>query len=153
MAKGLIKDSTLTAIANAIREKTETTATMLPSEMAALIQGITGAKFAWGSVTFSSYNAPTTQEITHNIGEIPNLIMFFLAGNTINENMTISIFLNPDGTGGRFCYYGSGKAQYSNFGANLISAYFPNINDATFTVKPIYGFGTCHYWVAGVVEV
>lgn len=40
MSKGLINDSTLTEIADAIRAKTESTDTMLPSEMAALIMGI-----------------------------------------------------------------------------------------------------------------
>ena len=40
MAKMLINDSTLTAIADAIRAKTETSETMLPGEMAALIAAI-----------------------------------------------------------------------------------------------------------------
>ena len=40
MAKMFINDSTLTAIADAIRAKTETTESMLPSEMAALITAI-----------------------------------------------------------------------------------------------------------------
>lgn len=40
MAKMFINDSTLTAIADAIRAKTKTAETMLPSEMAALITAI-----------------------------------------------------------------------------------------------------------------
>ena len=40
MAKGLIEQSTLTAIADAIRAKSETSDTMLPSEMAGLIDAI-----------------------------------------------------------------------------------------------------------------
>ena len=42
MGRGFINDSTLTAIAEAIREKTRTTAQMKPSEMADLILGIGG---------------------------------------------------------------------------------------------------------------
>jgi hypothetical protein len=40
MVKMLVNDSTLTAIADAIRAKTESAETMFPSEMAALIEGI-----------------------------------------------------------------------------------------------------------------
>ena len=77
MAKGLVKDSTLTAIANAIREKTETTATMLPSEMAALIQGISGAKVTYGAVTYSKSNSERSVTIAHGLGEPPNLFVMF----------------------------------------------------------------------------
>ena len=40
--KGLVSKSALMAIADAIRAKTESTETMLPSEMAALIESISG---------------------------------------------------------------------------------------------------------------
>lgn len=55
--KGLITKDTLTAIADAIRAKTETSATMLPGEMAALISAIeTGstATFKEGSFKVST---------------------------------------------------------------------------------------------------
>lgn len=42
MGRGFIEDTTLTAIADAIREKAKTEARMKPSEMADLILGIRG---------------------------------------------------------------------------------------------------------------
>lgn len=152
MAKGLVKDSTLTAIANAIREKTETTATMLPSEMAALIQGINGAKFAWGAKTISS-SATTSTTITHDLGQTPNFILFALAGSTQYSSKQISMVLKPDG-GGITCYQTSNTAnvQYSNYVANFASSHFPTIDSSTFSVKADYYLGSQYYWVAGVVE-
>lgn len=62
MAKMLINDSTLTAIADAIRAKTETSETMLPGEMADLIAGLEiGSKVQvlYGTTTLSSYGGRT----------------------------------------------------------------------------------------------
>ena len=51
--KGLVSKSALTAIADAIRAKTETSETMLPGEMAALIEAIktSNAKASTGTFT------------------------------------------------------------------------------------------------------
>ncbi len=60
--KGLISKSALTAIADAIRTKTETSETMLPGEMADLISAIeTGSKVQvlYGTTTLSSYGGRT----------------------------------------------------------------------------------------------
>ena len=57
MAKGLINESTLTAIADAIRVKTETSDAILPADMAAMIEaietGVTVGKH-YGEVTIGS---------------------------------------------------------------------------------------------------
>lgn len=56
--KGLITKDTLTAIADAIRAKTETSETMLPGEMAALIAGLEiGSKVQvlYGTTTLTKY--------------------------------------------------------------------------------------------------
>lgn len=45
MGMGLIKDSTLTGIADAIREKAGVTGKILPSQMAEMILGIGGGVF------------------------------------------------------------------------------------------------------------
>lgn len=50
MAQGLINDSTLTGIAEAIRAKLNSGDTMLPGEMAALIESIAGGTALSGSV-------------------------------------------------------------------------------------------------------
>ena len=62
--KGLISKSTLTAIADAIRAKTETSGTMLPSEMAAKIAGITT-----GDVRIGRFKNTTAKSTTFNIGK------------------------------------------------------------------------------------
>lgn len=53
MAKGLVKRATLTAIADAIRAKTETSDMILPTDMAAMIEGIelNTLRFMTGAVT------------------------------------------------------------------------------------------------------
>ena len=162
MAKGLIKDSTLTAIANAIREKTETTATMLPSEMAALIQGITGAKVAYGSKALNNGNTPSINSVTidHGLGTIPNLVYFMEIGTQYASSqaspLLVSIALWPDGT----CEagYSSGGSFYSmneSVDPDGISlpAVFELLDDMQMIIKPYTGrkLGGTYYWLVGVV--
>lgn len=45
MGRGFIEDTTLTAIADAIREKAKTTVQMKPSEMADMIKNLGGGYF------------------------------------------------------------------------------------------------------------
>jgi hypothetical protein len=68
MAKGLINESTLTAIADAIREKAKTTDTMRPSEMAGLIAGLGG-----GAKMLSGTFKPTTKTKTVQLGQALDL--------------------------------------------------------------------------------
>lgn len=162
MAKGLVKDSTLTAIANAIREKTETTATMLPSEMAALIQGITGAKVTYGSKVLNNGNNPSINSVTidHGLGTTPNLVYFVEAGtqNATSQSpqLLVSIVLWPDGTciagyssGGSFSYMNN---SVDPDGTNL-PVVFGLLNDNKMTIKPYTGrkLGGTYYWLVGAV--
>ncbi len=147
MAKGLIKDSTLTAIANAIREKTETTGTMLPSEMAALIQGITGAKVAYGKETYSVNSADTTATITHGLGETPNLFVMFESSAPINYGRNILEALMPDGSLTHFW----GSTQGVSYGNSTI--YITITPDAEkVTVKGTSYMRGENTWIAGVVK-
>lgn len=154
MAKGLVKDSTLTAIANAIREKTETTVTMLPSEMAALIQGISGAKVTYGEVTYSVYGGTSTKTITHNLGEIPNLfIMFYAPLGSGTAGYHLYNVLMPDQS-----TWVAGSSSGSNLGVYTSKNTYSNpeytdITESTITVKAKYStFSGRYIWVAGVVE-
>lgn len=153
MAKGLIKDSTLTAIADAIREKTETTGTMLPSEMAALIQGITGSKFAWGTYvnTLSRYSSIT---ITHGLGVIPNLILLLCnTGITTNMNV-INYSFAPTEQHTNMIYLNKNAGSAPGYGFYTEPAL--TTTTMTLTVPSggyYYAYSATYIWMAGVVEV
>lgn len=160
MAKGLIEDSTLTAIAGAIRTKTNTTDTMTPSEMAAKIAGITGAaKMTYGSHTMAI--GSTTMTVEHDLGVVPNVIYVCLVGDdTIGTNiirLVISLVLCADGTGW-FCHVDTDrKFKKLPINSDTISTYITTLDSTTLTVesnktgKPSR-FSTTYYWFAGVKE-
>lgn len=155
MAKGLIKDSTLTAIANAIREKTETTATMLPSEMAALIAGLPNIKMTYGSQTLASNTSLGSIEITHNLGVTPNVIFLAQSGNVYNNTtngMAVSTVLFSDGTG---IHCTERNKEYSRFpiGSDNISTYIPKLSSEKMTVSTVSGrfFKGTYYWLVGAI--
>ena len=83
MAKGFINDSTLTAIADAIRAKLETSDEMLPGDMAGLIEAINTCEYriTHGVITWSSaINLSAGAEIlSHGLGEKPDVIVFWTA--------------------------------------------------------------------------
>lgn len=146
MAKGLVKDSTLTAIANAIREKTETTATMLPSEMAALIAGITGAKVAYGTVTYTDYQS--TRTITHGLGVIPNLFIMFSDSSTNYATLSDRCLVNALLPDGRSMYM---KKSASNVGI-YNGTYHTDITATTIKASVNGYLCMTNTWIAGVVE-
>ena len=162
MAKGLIEDSTLTAIAGAIRTKTNTTDTMTPSEMAAKIAGITGtSKMTYGSQTIPTNSTThSTMTIEHYLGVVPNVIYICLAGDnslgSLNRIM-LSVVLWADGTGS-ICYIDS-RSQFVNLSINssTISNYITTLDSTTLTVHSPGGgkyplLSTTYYWFAGVKE-
>ena len=155
MAKGLIKDSTLTAIANAIREKTETTATMLPSEMAALIQGITGAKVAYGAQTLAPKQVLSSVTITHDLGAIPNIIyVCHVSTDQSIINMMLSLILWPDGTGWVCIGNNARQSQKFEINSETISKYITALTETGMTLKAPQthiSFRSGYYWLAGVV--
>lgn len=153
MAKGLVKDSTLTAIANAIREKTETTGTMLPSEMAAMIQGLSSMKVTYGSKTGSS--ASNSLTIEHGLGETPNLFLLTYTYSAYMNTVTaISGILLPNNTGGLYYYESSRSSIWSmTFDDTNISELVPVIDGTKITMQMPGNryFGGTYSWVAGVV--
>ena len=152
MAKGLVKDSTLTAIANAIREKTETTATMLPSEMAALIQGITGAKVEYGTKTYANIVKNIT--IEHSLGKIPNLIYLAQVGSPYNNTSkwTISLIKWPDDTT-RWCTVSGNQFSGTTFEGDTQTNVYKMIRaeDKVTVNLSNYYFWNTYCWLVGVV--
>lgn len=77
MAKMFINDSTLTAIADAIRAKTETSETMLPGEMAALITAIeTGATSTLQEGTFTVANNAQTASLGASVNVSGDYLLY-----------------------------------------------------------------------------
>ena len=163
MAKGLITQATLTGIADAIREKTGTSAAMRPGEMAALIQSISGgAKVAWGSFT-PRLSTTTSVDITHNLGVVPNLIAIFIKDNLQTKNRVAVLSLIPGATNINEGYFSSSTnwiigIDIENNETNK-ALVFPTLTTTTMTVKSnavlskIY-FETYEYiWIAAEVSV
>lgn len=122
MAKGLIERSTLTAIADAIRAKTGSSGQMLPSEMAGLIEGISG-----GTVLKGWVQPTTSQGATLSLGvELPEadnfaLVIYAATGNDyVGKCYNTVILLHH---GGQFLYnmYGAylGSSAANFYGTAL----------------------------------
>jgi hypothetical protein len=79
MAKGFISDTTLTAIADAIREKTGSTEQMMPGEMADLIRSIAGDGVLIKAGTFQVASDQQSVTIEHGLGKVP---AFAIVGRT-----------------------------------------------------------------------
>lgn len=75
MSNVIIDDTNLVNIADAIREKSGSTDTFLPSEMADAIKAIQGgAQVATG--TFTAAATGTAEVVEHGLGKIPSYIIF-----------------------------------------------------------------------------
>lgn len=95
MAKGFINDSTLTAIADAIRTKNGTTAKLLPSAMAAAISAL-GGQIATGTVSIS--NTSPSEGVTicsvSGLKFTPKIVVLYL-----NNNVSIASITTTSGKG------------------------------------------------------
>lgn len=161
MAKGLVNDSTLTAIANAIRGKTETTGTMLPSEMAALIQGIAGAKMTYGAHRIPENDIGASMTVEHNLGVVPNVIYVCIVGDDRLSSdlwrLIWSFALWADGTGWMCGTNSKSVFEQYQINSDTISNYVTELTSTSMTLispntaKPMR-FRTTYYWFVGVKE-
>lgn len=94
-ANGLVPSETLTAIADAIREKTLTTNRILPADMAAMIEGIEAGgdvKSVNGSVTVSAYSE--TLDLGSKLPESSNyMFILFPAGSFTTPSWRITVLI------------------------------------------------------------
>lgn len=130
MAKYTINDTTLVAIADAIRAKSGTTGGIDPANMATLIAAIESgggsdnvdlsgfpniSKVKTGSFTLTS-NA-SIYEVSHGLGELPKIFVCLVNGSSkINRAFACAVASQlPDGT-----YYHSLSRYYGNYyGVNV----------------------------------
>lgn len=153
--KGLIEKSTLTAIADAIRAKLESSNKMQPSEMAALIASISpGAKLAMGSVTVSS--ATTSYAINHGLGEIPNFGILYMSAIKVDNTQLCVVAKDNSGKGlNAIIYRVMGSVAVSNSSSYLSPTSF-NVTKATFGAyytdgSTRYNFKGTYNYIIGVI--
>lgn len=140
MAKYAINDTTLTAIAEAIRAKTESSDPIDAADMAALIEGISAGGgtiiTSGGTVTFDA--DANYYQLQHGLGKIPNFILMYTTTDgyvgTSNTTFTQGLFVLagdfPDGIKQICCQC---AAHYSNYSTALKSEYQAHAYDITTT--------------------
>lgn len=94
MAKGFIEHSTLAAIADAIRAKTKNTDSMLPSDMAAMIEGVSTAHS--GAFTTASGGGGSVNSLGRSL-PIYNSYDFIMIGQNSAANMEFGFVKCRDG--------------------------------------------------------
>ena len=103
MAEYLIQDSTLTSIADAIREKTGEITALTPAAMATAIAGIVaggGLPDGFSALTSGTITPASaidiSVEVEHGLGVVPNFMMI-LAGSgfdiTVNRSIYVAYFV------------------------------------------------------------
>ena len=108
MAKGLIEQSTLTAIGDAIRSKSKTSVRIRPANMAALIEGIGGGEILTGTVTVASARSDISLGVN-----LPTYSNYCLILCNLKQNSYYGcIKFYFDGTSFEACYVGGSKYTY-----------------------------------------
>lgn len=134
----LVKGSTLTGIANAIRSKAGITGTFPLSEFASKIESIS----AGGASVLSGTFKPTSSEIqtiTHNLGKTPSgiLIYYPISATTIPSN---GLYFAFGTTNTQFGAMSNNNKSGFTFGTNSITSsgertsFIANANSTTFQV-------------------
>ena len=133
----IVKGSTLTGVANAIRSKAGITGTFPLSEFASKIQSIS----AGGASVLSGTFKPTSsaiQTITHNLGKTPSgILIYYPIGAIIPSNGLYFAFGTTNTQFGAM--YNNSKYGFA-FGTNSITSpgamtsYIANANSTTFQV-------------------
>lgn len=174
MAEYMIQGETLTAIANAIREKTGGTANLSPEQMAAEISNISAggalpigiSALASGTYTSAS-NASGDLTITHNLGKVPNFAILLLCDDistNIGPALAILYYFQLykpiyDGSNyynvrGNACYIGSSGTLNTTNVSSTDDSLAPTENTVTFKGHSTgrINAGSTYRWVVGVID-
>ena len=114
MAEYLIQDNTLTDIADAIREKTNTTESIMPIDFAALIKSISGGdgnglKLRETPLAKTGTFKPTSETavtITHDLGVVPDYVMIGMLNDPIGTIPYVTLYSMGWRSGFPFTYGG-----------------------------------------------
>lgn len=174
MAKGLIENNTLTSIADAIREKLESTDTILPSEMADLIRSIENKGIIFKQGSFTTTNYPINEEtlditVTHDLGVVPQAIIFYATKaqyNTFGDGVLAVASILCSKSHGLRIYKSSNVTndssaltfdknttelsklwQWNAASSYMYNVYPYNIDAWTFHVPKRLAGGTLHHWI------
>lgn len=134
----LVKGSTLTGVANAIRSKAGITGTFPLSEFASKIESIS----AGGASVLSGTFKPTSsaiQTITHNLGKTPSGILIYYPMDSMTMTPSKGLYFAFGTTNTQFGAIYNNKYGFS-FGTNSITSsgamtsFIANANSTTFQV-------------------
>lgn len=163
MAMYSIEDTTLTAIANAIRGKNGSSSKYTPAQMATAIAAISGgggglptgiAAMKYGTVTIASdIMGASTFQVTHGLGETPDMFMIW---SPVNVATTYSILAMVRGP--QFAWRGStyltdvfyhGNSTTTVTGTSCTTSYGIKTLNGTSAVITSYSTSTSYGWRAG----
>ena len=152
----------LTAIANAIRGKTGGTKKLTLDEMVAAINSISGgggglpagiAAAAFGEYAVASDFTTTRQTVTHNLGVVPDLVLFYYDGGNIATTYSMLFALRCTKFGyrssaynGYNAYHGNSTTTVSLANTNSTSVGVSNLTATTFQIA---SHSTSYYWRGG----
>ena len=140
MANKLYEESSVQAIADAIRSKNGTTTKYKIAEMAGAIEGLeTGGKIYVETVTFTSVKKEYT--INHNLGEKPNFFMAFCMDNINSYGTQLVAAISCFAKGGVLTYLYSGTGNTASNKAAYAEVINISKTDKTYTtIEPISGY-------------
>ena len=152
----------LTAIANAIRAKTGGTKAMTLDEMVTAINSISGgggglpagiAAIAFGEYAVASDFTTTRQTVTHNLGVVPDFVLFYYDGGNIATSYSMLFALRSTKLAYRSSAYNAYNAYHANTtstvsvaGSNSTSA---GVSSLTATTFQIASHSNSYYWRGG----
>lgn len=134
----LVKGSTLTGVANAIRSKAGITGTFPLSEFASKIESIS----AEASVLSGTFK-PTSSEIqtiTHNLGKTPSGILIYYPIDSATTTLSNGLYFAFGNTNTQFGAMSNNNKSGFTFGTNsitssgAITSFIANANSTTFQV-------------------
>lgn len=162
MSEYIIQGDTLTAIADAIREKTETSDMVAAADMARLISNI-GADYVSGTITLSA-NA-TSMTIEHNLGRKPVIMVIWHYSTsvyTMENGTAYQMYMNiacADGTQ-FYANYSGGKPNMKTFDdcsmysttAHSLKGFIYGVNETTASLgrlasSAFFPSGVTYKWV------
>ena len=151
MAKYSIEDSTLSAIAEAIREKGGTTEAMTPADMAEAIAAIQagggGRPYAFGTVSISNSYTATVDGLPFQ----PSIIvMFYNNASGMAQNAAMSVLADIEGNFKTLDYnmYDSETWNYIYAKSSSGAPVTVSVTGSSFTIKGPMNFRGTYRWYA-----